>query len=77
MAFIGGLIAIIFGIGLAIAIIRFSLGTLFGERAADEIMELLGQLVIGALKLLRVLFSLFVIGLIIYGIYALFASIFS
>lgn len=67
MAFIGGLIAII----------RFSLGTLFGERAADEIMELLGQLVIGALKLLRVLFSLFVIGLIIYGIYALFASIFS
>ena len=76
MSFIGGLIAIIFGIAFAIAIIRFSLATLFGERAADEIMDLLGRLTIWAIELLKVLFSIFVLGLIVYGIYILFASIF-
>ena len=73
MAFIGELIALIFGICIVIAIIKFLLITLFGERVANEI----AKLIIGILKLLRVLFSLFILDLIGYGIYALFASIFS
>ena len=73
MAFIGELIALIFGICIVIAIIKFLLITLFGERVANEI----AKLIIGVLKLLRVLFSLFILGLIGYGIYILFASIFS
>ena len=73
MAFIGELIALIFLLCIVIAIIKFFFISLFGERVAIAI----ANLIIGILKLLRVLFSLFILGLIGYGIYILFASIFS